>query len=60
MGSLLPEVELCGDEGVVDDVEDVGVVGLEEGDDLVELGIVKEKAEMLRPGYKGLKVTFLG
>ncbi len=40
MRPALPEVDLGGDEGVVHDVEDVGVVGLEEGDHLSGVGVV--------------------
>ena len=46
--ALLPETLLRGDERVVDDVEDVGVVGVEELDDVDGLRIVEEKTQMLK------------
>ena len=47
MGPLLPQGNLGSDEGVVDDIEDVRIVGLEERHDFVELRIVQEQPKML-------------
>ena len=44
--ALLPEVDLRADEGVVHDVEDVRVIGLEEGNDLVRLCVVQEQPQV--------------
>jgi len=59
--SLLPEALFGGDEVLVDDVVDVGVVGVEELLHLAHLRVVQEQAQMLQINHlKGHLHKILG
>ena len=59
VGALLPQVGLRGHERVVDDEVDVGVVGVEELDDVTHIRIVQEKPQMLKLNYSSFALPDL-